>query len=349
VPPAVVAISVLMCTGFVSIGAAGARVGAGALIAFNESCSVFVIRSDGGARTRLTRPPNHRCDRSAGWSPDGTRVAFVRSFTNVSSSSREPVPSEVYLVNADGSGMRRLSKRILDAGSPRWSPDGKTIAIAANGGAGIRVVGSDGRHDRALTPKVTGWTDPSWSPDGRSVVFTRNRIAKHGIRGAVYAVPVGRGTIRRITVERNGEHSSALWSPDGRRIVFQRAPCALDGFCGTEVRVLDIVSGQERALVRLSGGGALQGGGSWSPDGAQILFGPSNAGGIWSLRSDRHARRVLTRGSSDVEAAWSRDGRRIAFTRLDYVNGGRNWIHLMNADGSGQRKLTRGNSPSWRS
>lgn len=112
---------------------------------------------------------------SPAWSPDGTRLAFV-SFDD---SNAPPCPAascppsgELYIVGADGGGLRRLTRSKADDEHPSWSPDGLRIAFAS--GFDVRSHGhppwlmvirpSGGRAVRI--GRMSGVIDPSWSPAG---------------------------------------------------------------------------------------------------------------------------------------------------------------------------------------
>jgi TolB protein len=86
-------------------------------------------------------------DRPA-WSPDGRRLAF------------DGYPKGIYLMNADGSGQRRVTDKASE--SPAWSPDGRRIGFESNGE--IYVINADGSKLRNLThdPAYDGWF--AWSP-----------------------------------------------------------------------------------------------------------------------------------------------------------------------------------------
>jgi WD40-like Beta Propeller Repeat len=95
------------------------------------------------------------------WSPDGRRIAFT---------SRRDGNWEVYVVNADGSGQRRLTRNAAGDFAPTWSPDGRKIVFERRRdvnpmGGGLYVVNADGSGQRRLTRD--GQDAPAWSPDGR--------------------------------------------------------------------------------------------------------------------------------------------------------------------------------------
>jgi TolB protein len=105
------------------------------------------------------------------WSPDGDRIAFTRAFSIDT--------SDVYVVDADGSNLRRLtrrSRRSPGSNSPAWSPDGSVIAFVRwpdqhndlYTGAEIYLVDAAGGRPRRVTsspPDSPGDFGPAWSPD----------------------------------------------------------------------------------------------------------------------------------------------------------------------------------------
>jgi len=112
---------------------------------------------------------------SPSWSPDGKRLAFVsfadRNGTSCPASNCAP-NGEIYVVNADGSGLRRLTRSRADEQHPTWSPDGRKIAFASG-----FVLPKEGHRPWLMTMpagggkavrvgRFSGVLDPSWSPAG---------------------------------------------------------------------------------------------------------------------------------------------------------------------------------------
>jgi TolB protein len=98
-------------------------------------------------------------------SPDGTRIAFRKMLdTN----------SEVFVANADGSGITNLTDNPAFEGWPAWSPDGRRIAFAGNrnGVYQIFVMNADGTDVRLVANTEGRATAPKWSPDGKSIYFS---------------------------------------------------------------------------------------------------------------------------------------------------------------------------------
>src|SRR5439155_3887001 len=130
-------------------------------IAFDNHDDVWAIDADGTHLARLTHSPGPDFDPS--WSHDGTQIAFR---------SERSGETEIWVMNADGRGQRRMAACL----SPAWSPDGSVIGFA--GPAGLSVIRPDGTGLRVL-PHTEGGEYPSWSPDGSRIAFNSNLTGDH--------------------------------------------------------------------------------------------------------------------------------------------------------------------------
>jgi len=147
----------------------------------NDLGDLFVVNTDGSNLTQLN-PDDLIIGSGSGasWSPDGTRVAFA-AFWKLSSARGSG--SALFVVNADGKGLRQITPSGLGASAPRWSPDGQLIAFndKRRGDRQIYLVHPDGT---GLTGLTTGNNDtsfhPVWSPDGTKLVFER----VHSVNGS---------------------------------------------------------------------------------------------------------------------------------------------------------------------
>ena len=147
----------------------------------------------GKGRTNLTNSPLH-LDYDADWSPDGTKIAFVRypkSKSNCPTGTDPPNPreAEIYVINADGTGeptpltfpvYNPDDGSIISGGkaAPDWSPDGARIAFMCRPGpttlADLCVMNADGSNRTKLTNTAGVFEGtPSWSPDGKKLLFSR--------------------------------------------------------------------------------------------------------------------------------------------------------------------------------
>jgi len=95
-------------------------------------------------------------------SPDGAQVGFV---------AQKSGRTGLYLMNSDGTGVRPLGPSMEVRGAPSWSPDGKSIVVAVDQGAGPRVA-QISIADGSAVPMVSEYSiNPVWSPDGSFLVY----------------------------------------------------------------------------------------------------------------------------------------------------------------------------------
>lgn len=123
---------------------------------------IYVMKADGSDGARL-----NVVGWKPAWSPDGMRIAFdcVIEADNV----------DICVVNADGTGLVRLTSDAALDGASAWSPDGERIAFATSrygGGFQIAVMQADGVGVVQLTSNPGGAYGPAWSPDGSKIAFT---------------------------------------------------------------------------------------------------------------------------------------------------------------------------------
>ncbi len=250
--------------------------------------------------------------------------------------------SDIYVMEADGSGVRQLTN---DSGwyfAPAWSPDGRWIAFASDvdGDWDVYVMRADGSGVRRLTTYHTGDDNfPAWSPDGEWIAFESWwRAGDSGV--GIYVMRADGSGVRRL-VDLPGNEFSPAWSPDGEWIAFESdrdTAVGLDGTYdiyvvkadGTEVRRLTTHEGRDMNAA-------------WSPDGDWIVF-QSDRDQDWRnfdiyvMRADGSGVRRLTNAPmEDVFPAWSPDGDWIAFQSF---RDGDFDIYVMKVDGSGVRQLT---------
>jgi Tol biopolymer transport system component len=143
-----------------------------------EVGAIAVMDVDGSNRRQLTqrRRPTSSEDHEPVWSPDGTRIAFMRW----NSTASPPNGRAIFVVNADGSGLRQVTPWNLDAGDhPDWSPDGRRILFRSPSSnilrSNIYTVRPDGSGLTQLT-RFAGNVEvlsSSYSPDGKWIVISR--------------------------------------------------------------------------------------------------------------------------------------------------------------------------------
>jgi len=189
----------------------------GGQIAFESSrddslfTEVYIITLATGALTRLTDDTGF-VDGQPAWSPSGTRIAFV--------SNRDSARSDIYLMDPDGSNVRRLTTDSSNEAQPAWSPDGGRIAFVSDrrgaGGTDIYVMDTLGNNVVNLTNDAAVDLAPAWSPDSQKIAFHSNRDP------AGFAVWVmdanGANPVKISPTDPPCELPS--WTPDGLRIAY---------------------------------------------------------------------------------------------------------------------------------
>lgn len=143
---------------------------------------LYVVGLDGSTPRRLTHEGNNFL---GAWSPDGKRIAFT-------SDRGGEGDNEIYIMNADGSGVEPLTSNAVDDAAPAWSPDGRYIAYHSyeSGVHNIYVYDLQQRRSWALTREGLPVRFPSWTPDGRYVLATQ-QVGQDEYVGVVIAFPRG--------------------------------------------------------------------------------------------------------------------------------------------------------------
>ncbi len=240
------------------------------------------------------------------------RIAFV---------SNRDGSNDIYSMNADGSGVVRLTFHLASGGEPAWSPDAGKIAFA--NGISIYAMNADGSGVTALADSVRY---PAWSADGTSIAGSR------GIRVCRIACGINYARIFVMNLDGSGlviltSGTTPAWSPDGR-IAF--------AYSGN----ICVINPDGSGLINLTNDPAFDTYPAWSPDGTKIAF-VSDRGGaydVYVMNADGTGVTQLTHDPAvEGRPAWSPDGTRIAFAS---PKNGDSEIYVMNADGSGVVALT---------
>jgi len=138
----------------------------------NEHGTLYSVKPDGSDPVQLSPPGLSVIDLGffdrigADWAPDGSRVAFAA----FDESSRRT--TGLFVVNADGSGLRLVTPSGVGALSAQWSPNGALIAFSSCCGISHAwVVHPNGTGLRRVTP--SRFLTPVWSPDSTKLLFNR--------------------------------------------------------------------------------------------------------------------------------------------------------------------------------
>lgn len=306
-------------------------------------------------------------------SPDGKQILFTIDKADWKQNRRV---GHIYRVNADGAGQVQLTFGDRGESSPRWSPDGKSIAFTTRRDPDtanqIYLLHVDGGEARRLTNHPTGAGNITWAPDGKSIYFvaaddkTAAEKDKDRVRDDVYAFEENNfkqrhlwttdleGKTRRIT-EGDWSVTSYELSADGKRVAMQRMPSPLLEFTDRgEVWVMEADGSNPKQLTKNM---VPEGGASLSPDGSTVLFtsGASEGGEIYYNSkiflvpaAGGPAKILLPNVDYAVEdATWSKDGKTIYFTAN---MGTHTQIMRVNVATKETAQLTRGdhNLGSWK-
>ncbi|MBI3402729.1 MAG: PD40 domain-containing protein [Acidobacteria bacterium] len=147
----------------------------------------------------------------AAWSPDGTRLCFASSRDGNGNSS-------LYVVNRDGSGLRRLTNHPSINMSPTWSPSGTQIAFTSDrtGAPQIYIMSLDGLGNPTRLTTGESYADkPTWSPAPYNEIAYTSRAGGNDIK----VIDVATREVRQLTFG-EGNNESPVFSPNGRHVAF---------------------------------------------------------------------------------------------------------------------------------
>ena len=245
----------------------------------------------------LARRPAVR-EGAPSWSPDGKQIAYY---------AEDAGRADLFVMNADGTGGRPLTRTAEDEGAPAWSPDGRQIAYDSDyeGNFDIYVKSVENRErGRRLTTDPGRDLAPAWSPDGTRIAFMSDRAARPEFD--VYLMNADGSNVERLTTQATNWFPQ--FSPDGGRLAFH---------IWRDVHVLDLASRSLRRLTADPANGMYP---SWSPDGRQLAFMSSRNGPmqLFVMNADGTGQRAIVSlpSGSAIDPRWSPDGTRIVYVQV---------------------------------
>ncbi len=176
-----------------------------AYVSFEKKKPIVYVQTLGGQRTMVA---NFKGNNSApAWSPDGNQLAIVLT---------HGANSQVYVINADGSGLRQLTKSSAIDTEPTWSNDGNWIYFSSDRGGRPQVykIPSSGGDAQRVSFEGGYNVSPRFSPDGKSLAMIRN----DGGRFRVALQDLGSGQVQLLSDGPQDESPS--FAPNGRVILY---------------------------------------------------------------------------------------------------------------------------------
>lgn len=271
---------------------------------------------------------------TADMSPDGTKIAFTRNVTENNTAA-----GVIFVADADGSNAKELARADVGAIHPRWSPDGKRIAVVATRGGRVTqaVLLVDAATGEAKTlsspPKAGEVSSVVWSLDGRNVYYVRaesveavvgssSRLIKHDVESDL-AEAIG-------WASHNGVVLDVL--DDGKLVMDVRSP---------RDNLREVLNGTDTTGERwITRGNSSDRQPSYSPDGKSVLFSSNRSGNLdlWISNADGGVKRVTDDGAEDWDPAFTPDGKKIVWSS---GRSGNLEIWAANADGSAAKQISK--------
>ncbi len=302
------------------------------------------------------------------WSADGDHIVFVHYL-------RDQRVNRVYSVATDGS---RLELIVKDGYQPSVSPDGQRIVYTAPEAykdlpfhvETRKINGSDRRQ--ITENSFPNYLYAAWSPDGTRIAFARGSEYDAPKRQGIYTMALDGSDLRWLLGYRTWWHvAGPVWSPDGKTLAFT--------IHGSDTPLSPILK-LRQALYTIGADGTgltrvfaspirekwdhvieIVGHPAWSPDGERLAFilnappeddtdEPPKVSLITINKDGSGQRTVAEFSGSNVQGVsllWSPDGTELLFTLLPGGPRRIGNVFVVNADGSGQREVGRGNNAAW--
>lgn len=249
--------------------------------------AIYVMKEDGSQARKLVQVDGYAGHAAPRWSPDGKQVMFSATDPN----SRT---SDLFVINADGTGLRKLGQ----GARADWSPDGKQIAF--DDGREIFVQNLDGQGRE----RVSTGRGPRWSPDGSQMAFVEDSM--------LYTIDFVTGQRRALFAQPFALlYRGVCWSPDGRHIALVAQPVQ-----GPRRQLLIVSSqGSDHGVrARLQTEGGMSSSPSFSPDGKKLAYSAAYLIMIVEVDPTRRPRMPPGQKHRNFEPDWSPDGQWLLFT-----------------------------------
>jgi TolB protein len=271
----ILAAAAALATTIAATGVANATSPVASKIAFESDAdgpvSLYAMRSDGSGMAGLGAPADAA---DAAWSPNGQRVAFEA----VPPGEHEP---EIFVMNADGTGVTQLTNTPGRNAWPDWFPNGKQIAFTSEreGPPEIWLMNADGSDQHPLIANFdNGRLEPSVSPNGRQVIYYGSSAPD--VPPTIWVANSDGTNEHQLTQQGDYQDAEPTWSNSGRLIAFSSTRLG-----SSEIFVMNADGSNQHPVMARPGFDHAP---AFSPDDSQIAwakfrFGAEN---IWVMNTD---------------------------------------------------------------
>jgi len=272
--------------------------------------------------------------------------------------------SQIYLMNGDGTNVRRITDNKYADNFPSLSPDGRKILFESSrlrteeeplNTSHLFLMNSDGTGQTMLTRGSSA----TWSPDGKKIAFHASasgtgRIPKPypgaaAIDNDIFVMNVN-DSLKKTALPKNITNSPEAidedpdWSPNGKKILFTSHLAADDKIDSVTAEIYVMNADGKGKRVRLTNNSEEERAPAWSPDGKRIVYACRKGGTdfeICVMNADGTGQVQLTDNTlGDLTSSWSPDGKKIIFHRTKGDGTGRFQLWLINSDGTGEVQMT---------
>jgi TolB protein len=253
---------------------------------------VMVIGADGTGMINLSSHPAAH-DICPTWSPDGSMVAFT---------SDRDGDYDIYLVNAGGTGLKRVTDHPEEDSCAYWSPLGDKLVFTSNrdGNQEIYDINPDGTQPRRLTVNtaIDELHPPSpWSPDGTRIAYAS--WIPGGFNRDIFLMNADGSSQVNLT-QSPGVEGFPAWSPDGTVIAF-------DSDSGTDSQIY-LIRPDGSGIQQLTNSPEFNQHPAWSPDGRKVAFVSTRDGNdeVYVMNADGSGQINITNDpeSYDFDPTW---------------------------------------------
>lgn len=266
------------------------------------------------------------------WSPDGSKIVFHSTREAImgeyseeetehehgrgkeggeEGEEEEERTRDIWIMDRDGTNLKRLTSSSADDFNPVFSPDGKKIAYVSedNGTRDIWIMNTDGTNKTYLTSEKGAEQDPAWSRDGKQIAYAALPFEKGG-NFDIWLINADGSNARRLTTSSANE-AAPNWHPDGRYLAYQS-----DEGGNLDIWVIDVDGKNPRKLIATKKQETRP---AWSPNGTKIAYNAwdeeesSDKAEVWVANIDGSDPHKLTSTLPNMHPAWSPDSSRIVF------------------------------------